>query len=156
MANRGVFTLATIMMVLFFLASHFDNYFFPLHFLETVIYAVILLLLFYGIEEWAYVMGFLSPLLWMILTLLSGTLLAGLAGLARVVTLQPAENPKAVVAGLVFVAGLALMVVSARAFSHEVWGRPEARRVLAGASLAVVAYYAVVLLTWLRLVQPVG
>ena len=33
MVNRPVFTLAAVMAVLFFLASHYDNYFFLLHFL---------------------------------------------------------------------------------------------------------------------------
>jgi hypothetical protein len=88
MANRGVFTLATVMMVLFFLASHYDNSLFLLHFLEAVIYAVILILLFYGLDEWAYVMSFLTPLLWTILTALTGTLFLGLSSLWDAVTFQ--------------------------------------------------------------------
>lgn len=155
MANRGVFTLATVMMVLFFLASHYDNTLFLLHFLEAVIYAVILILLFYGLDEWAYVMSFLTPLLWTILTGLSGTLFLGLSSLWSVVTFQEVLfGGRGVVAGLIFVAGLALMVVSGRAFWREVYGRPGLRTAVWGSIAAVVVYYAVVILVWLRLLQP--
>jgi hypothetical protein len=156
MANRALFTLATIMMVLFFLASQYDNFFFPMHFLEAVIYAVLLLLLYYGLEDWAYVMGFLTPLLWIILTLLSGTLLGGLEALGQITTLQVVQNPKAVVAGLVFVTSVALIVVSWRAFYREVWGKPGALGTTVGAAVVVVAYYAMLGVVLYRMVTPVG
>lgn len=157
MANRGVFTLATVMMVLFFLASHFDNYFFLLHFLEAVIYAVVLILLFYGLEEWAYGISFLTPIFWAILTWLNGTLPQGLGALWSAATF--AETPlvgRHVVAGLIFVAGLTLVVVSGRAFLREVYGRPGIRGAVWGSIGAVVVYYVVVILVWLRLLQPVS
>ena len=87
MINRVVFTLATAMMLLFFLVSNFDRYFFTLHFLESLIYLVMLLLLFYGLEDWAYVMGVVAPLVWIALTLLSGTSLSGLQALGQAVSL---------------------------------------------------------------------
>ncbi len=156
MANRGVFTLAAIVMVLFFLASHFDNYFFLLHFLEAVIYAVILLLLFYGLEDWAYVLGFLTPLLWMVLSILSGTLLAGFRALGSLVTFRPVDDVIGLMTGFIFLAALALLVVSARAYKREVWGRPGALRVFAGAAVAVVIYHAAVIFTLYRMVLPTG
>jgi len=154
MANRSVFTLAAIVMLLFFLASHVDNYFFLLHFLEAVIYAVILLLLFYGLEDWAYVLGFLTPLVWMVLTILSGTLLAGLRALGALVAMGPVDDVLGLVTGLIFLAALALLVVSARAYKREVWGRPGALRVFVGAAVAVMVYYAAVLFTLYRMVLP--
>lgn len=155
MANRGVFTLATVMMVLFFLASHYDNPLFLLHFLEAVIYAVILILLFYGMEEWAYVMSFLTPVLWAILTGLTGTLSLGLSSLWSAVTFQELTfGARGLVAGLIFLAGLALMVVSGRAFWRQIYGRPGLRSAVWGSIVAVVVYYAVLILVWLRLLQP--
>ncbi|MGH9862250.1 MAG: hypothetical protein ACRD35_02385 [Candidatus Acidiferrales bacterium] len=154
MSNRAVFTLATIVMVLFFLASHLDFYFFALHFLEAVIYLVILLLLFYGTDDWAYAIGFFTPLVWMALNLLGGGLLGGLQALGQLVTFQPIESHLRLVNGFVLLAGLALSYASGRAFWREVWGTPGARRTLLGAALIVGAYYAAIVFILLRMVQP--
>jgi hypothetical protein len=156
MAHRGVFALATIMMVLFFLASHYDNPLFLLHFLEAVMYAVILILLFYGLEEWAYVMSILTPAVWTVLTLLSGTLAVGLIELGRLVTFQEVYSGRGVVVGIIFLVGLVLIVVSARAFWRQVWGRPGIMPAVVGSVVAVAAYYAVVIWVWLRLLEPAG
>jgi len=123
---------------------------------RTVIYAVILLLLFYGLEDWAYVFGFLTPLLWMVLTILSGALLAGFRALGMLVMLRPVDDNIGLVTGFIFLAGLALLVVSARAYKREVWGRPGALRVFVGAAVAVMVYHAAVIFTLFRMVQPSG
>lgn len=156
MVNRAIFTLAAVVSVLFFLASHFDTFFFLLHFLEAIIYLVILLLLFYGEEEWGYALGFLAPLVWIVLALMGGSLLGGLAALGRLVTFQPVESPARLVNGLLLLAGLALSGTSGRIFWREVWGRPGARWALLGALLVTGLFYAIVTLTLLRMVQPAG
>lgn len=157
MANRGVFSLTVLVMVLFFLASHYDNSLFLLHFLEAVIYGVILLLLFYGIEEWAYPMAFLSPLLWTILTGLSGTLTMGVRSLWQAVSFQQVTfGAQGVVAGLIFVAGLLLIIASGRAFCREIYGRPGIASAVVGSVVVVAVYYAVVLWAWLQLLSPAG
>src|SRR3989338_916628 len=150
MTHRLVFTLATVMMLLFFLVSNFDRYFFTLHFLESLIYLVMLLLLFYDLEDWAYVMGVVAPLYWIILTLLSGTSLAGLRALGRAVTLQGVTSP------VDLVGGIALMAASAGSFRREVWGTKGALRTAVLASLFVGVYYAVLVYAMLRQASPGG
>jgi len=154
MTNRVVFTLATVMMVLFFLVSNFDRYFFTVHFLESLIYLVMLLLLFYGLEEWAYVMGVVAPLVWTALTLLSGTSVAGLRALGRAVSFQGVSSPVELLGGVLLVVGVALMVASARAFRREVWGMKGALRVVVLASLIVAAYYAALVYALLHQASP--
>ena len=140
MGSRSVFTLSAIMMVLFFLASNYDRYFFMVHFLEALIYILILMLLFYRLEEWAYVIGFLAPLFWAVLTFLSGTLLHGFRAMAQLLRLQKVDDPLDAVIALLLVAGLALAATSARAFRRQVWGSPGALRPVLG-GIAVVAAY---------------
>lgn len=156
MSNRGVFALSATLMVLFFLASNFDHYFFALHFLEAIIYVAVLLLLFYGVEDWAYVIAFVTPLYWIILTLLNGTLLRGLVSLGRVFRFQPVEYPIGLVVGLVFLVSVVLLIVSLRAFWHEVWGRPGAVQALVGAALVVTIYWVMMVWVALRMVAPVS
>ncbi len=156
MANRGIFTLATIMMMLFFLASQFDNFFFPVHFLESVIYAVILLLLFYGLEDWAYVMGFLTPLLWILLTLMSGTLVGGFEALTQMSDPAGVQNPTGLIAVFMLITGLVLIYLSARAYHREVWGRSDAKRITLGAAGVVVVYYLVLGAVLYQMVAPEG
>jgi len=154
MTNRLVFTLATVMMVLFFLVSNFDRYFFTVHFLESLIYLVMLLLLFYGLEEWAYVMGVVAPLVWTALTLLSGTSVAGLRALGRAVSFQGVSSPVELLGGVLLVVGVALMVASARAFRREVWGTKGALRTVVLASLIVAVYYAALVYALLHQASP--
>lgn len=154
MGNRAVFTLATILMVLFFLVANFDRYFFTLHFLESLIYVVMLLLLFYDLEDWAYVIGFVTPLLWMLSSLLSGALGLGLRALGRLLTLQPVTNPIDVLSALVFLVGLMLMASSAWAFRREVWGQPGALRTAVWATVVVWIYYAALIAIMFRMATP--
>lgn len=154
MTHRLVFSLATGMMLLFFLISNFDRYFFTLHFLESLIYLVMLLLLFYDLEDWAYVMGVVAPFYWIVLTLLSGTSVSGLQALGRAVTFQGMAAPVDLLSGTALVVGIALMVASARSFRREVWGTPGALRTVVLASLFVGVYYAVLVYTLIRQASP--
>lgn len=154
MGSRSVFTLAALMMVLFFLASYYDRYFFMLHFLEAMIYIVILLLLFYRLEEWAYPIGFLAPLFWIVLTFMSGTLLTGFRGLGQMLSFQEIQDPLDVLVGFLFLGALALAGASGRAFWHNVWGSPGALRPVLGGIAVVAVYNAAIIITMWRMVTP--
>lgn len=156
MVNRAVFTLATLMMLLFFLVSNFDRFFFTLHFLESLIYLVMLLLLFYGLEDWAYVMGVVAPLLWIVLALLSGTALMGVRALAGAVTLKPIQAPTELITGVILILAIALMMASGHAFRREVWGTKGALRTVVLATLLVGLYYAALVYALIRQASPGG
>lgn len=154
MAHRTVFTLAALMMLLFFLVSNYDRFFFTVHFLTSLIYIVMLLLLYYDLDDWAYVMGVVAPLFWIGLTLLSGTSLMGLRTLGRAVTFQPVHNPADLLSGIIFVVGLVLVAASGRAFRREVWGTRGALRTALLATVLVGVYYAVLIWALWHLASP--
>lgn len=154
MSNKAVFTLAAILMALFFWLSNYDRFFFMAHFLQAGFYLIVLLLLYYGLEEWAYVMSVVAPLFWVILAALAGIATSGARGLGRLVSGGGLENPVDAVAGLILLGSLALMVVSARVYKRDVWGAPGALRSAIGAIIVVGGYYLVLLYAYLRIASP--
>lgn len=154
MANKAVFTLAAVLMALFFWLSNYDRVFFMAHFLQAGFYLIVLLLMFYGLEEYAYVMSVVAPLLWIILAILAGIAESGARGLGRLVSGGGLETPVDTVAGFILLGSLALMVVSARVYKRDVWGAPGAMRAAIGAIVIVGGYYLVLLYAYLRIATP--
>lgn len=156
MGEKTIFTLSAVLMVLFFWLSNFDRFYFGMHFLQASFYLVLLLLLYYGLEEWAYVMAIVAPLLWLVESWLLGILGAGLRGLGGLATGQGFQNPVDVVGGFVFLVTLALMVASAMLFKRDIWGRPGALRTTIGAILVVGVYNALLAYVYYRISAPQG
>ncbi|MGH9788059.1 MAG: hypothetical protein ACRD4U_05090 [Candidatus Acidiferrales bacterium] len=156
MANKTVFTLAAILMALFFWLSNYDRFFFLAHFLQASFYLIVLLLLFYGLEEWAYVMAVVAPLVWIVLAALAGIATSGVRGLGGLVSGGGLENPVDTVAGFILLGSLALLVASARVYKREVWGRPGALRSALGAIAVVGGYYLVLLYVFYVRIAPPG
>ncbi len=156
MGEKTIFTLAAVLMALFFWLSNYDRFYFGMHFLQASFYLILLLLLYYGLEEWAYVMAIVAPLLWIVEAWLLGILGAGLRGLGGLVTGQGFTNPVDTVGGLVFLVTVALMVASAVMFRRDIWGRPGALRTTIGAILVVGAYNAVLAYIYYRISAPQG
>jgi hypothetical protein len=156
MANRLVFTLSTVLAVLFFALSNFDRYFFLLHFLEASIYIVILLLLYYGLEEWAYPLAFLSAILWLLLAILAGVFWAGVRGLGELVGLYRPMSGVDVMAGLIILAALGLVAASGYAFRREIWGRPGVLVPTLCSAAIVGLYNGLLIYALLRLARGAG
>lgn len=154
MANRTVFALATAMLVLQFLISHFERYFFTVNFLESLIYLTILLLLFYGLEEWAYAVGMAGPFFWVIIAWGGGLLGGSLAEFGRIVSGRGLESPTRVLTTLVLVGAVLLFLFCGHAFRRDVWGRRGALRTLIGGVVAVGLYYVVLTSIYLGMASP--
>src|SRR5713226_3186808 len=73
-AHRGIATLASALLICFLLLSHFEPEFFLLHLYQSLIYLVIVLLLFYFEDRWAYMIGILAPAVWLLLNYATGEL----------------------------------------------------------------------------------
>jgi hypothetical protein len=99
-------------------------------------------------------MAFLAPLLWIVLAILGGTLQGGLAALGEVVRMQPVESPVRLVNGLLFLAGIALSATSGRVLWKDIRGRPGALWAFIGSFLVTGAFYAIVIFTLFRMVEP--
>ena len=141
MANRTVFGLAAAMGALSFLVARYDQFFFTLHFLESLIYLVILLLMFYRLEEWAYVFGMAAPVFWLLFAGAAGMLSGNVAEFGKALIGSGINSPVRVVGGVMIFVALGLLVASVRAFKKVVWGTPEAVRILAIGTGIVVAFY---------------
>jgi hypothetical protein len=150
MVNKIVFTLAAVMMALFLLVSGIDRFFFVLHFLESLVYLVMMVLLYYGLVEWGYVIGFLAPLFWSALNLLSGLLMGALGAMLRF----EFSNPLAMVVGGMFFVGLVLVVMSWRAYQQEVWPSPGALRTVFEVVVILLVYYGVLAYAVWQMVRP--
>jgi hypothetical protein len=74
MVHRGLATISGAMMFCFLMLAGVDTPFFFLHFYESMIYLAIVLMLFYLEDRWAYMLGMLAPVIWVVLMLLNGQL----------------------------------------------------------------------------------
>jgi hypothetical protein len=61
-------------MLCFFILSNLEPQFFLLHFYQAIFYLIIILMLFYMEDRWAYAMGILAPSVWLILAFSTGLL----------------------------------------------------------------------------------
>ncbi len=156
MANKTVFALATVMLVLSFLVSHFEQFFFTINFLESLIYLAILFLLYYGLEEWAYAVGIAAPVFWIVLAWAGGLLGGSLGEFARAISRREIQSPTWFQGTLVFIGAVLLLLACAHAFRRDVWGTQGALRVLLSGVLAVGLYYALLTYLYLNMARPAG
>ena len=66
-ARRGIAAVALGVMMCFLLLSYFDSQFILVHFYESLIYLAITVVLFYGENRWAYMLGMVTPIVWLAL-----------------------------------------------------------------------------------------
>jgi hypothetical protein len=148
MVHRGVATVASALVVCFLLLSHFDAQFFLFHFYESLIYLVIVLMLFYFEDRWAYMMGMVAPAVWLILTVVW----SGLPGVAQQILIAFQPGHAFLPSALLTFAALTLSVVLI------VWCAFRWRREFAGlkkgwstflVSFGVIAVYYALMVVWL-------
>ena len=72
MVHRGIATLAGLLMCCFILLSHLEPDFVLLHLYQSLIYLVIILMLFYFEDQYAYMLGMLAPAAWLLLSMSAG------------------------------------------------------------------------------------
>lgn len=154
MIHRGIATIALALALCFLLLSHFDPQFFLIHFYESLIYLVILLMLFYFEDRWAYMMGIVAPAMWMVLTISW----SGIAAIGRQVlgAFRPGSPffPADLLTTAALVLSVVLIVSCANRWRREFAGLRKGWSTLL-ISLAIAgAYYAVVVIWILRWPPP--
>jgi len=155
MVHRGIASLALSLGLCFLLLSHFDAQFFLIHFYESLIYLAIVLMLFYFEDRWAYMMGIVAPIAWLILNLAW----SGASGLARDVSLAfHATNPffpTGLLTSLAVVLSFGLIATCAYRWRREFAGLHRGWSTLL-ISIAVVGVYYAVLVLWILRWPPVA
>ena len=76
--HRGLATLSGALMMCFLLLTQADPNFFHLQLLQSAIYLMVILMLFYFEDHWAYMLGMIAPTVWLVLAFGVGTLGGGL------------------------------------------------------------------------------
>ncbi len=150
MAHRGIATLAFAITVCFLLLGHFDAQFFLIHFYESLIYLVIVLMLFYSQDRWACMLGILAPASWLFLTIASGGLNGIFREMGQALRLKLPDSPANSLGAMASLLSVLMILLCAYHWKREYAGHGKNWGTF-GASLAVViGYYAVLVLWFLR------
>ncbi len=153
MGEKTIFALSAALMVLFFLMSNYERQFFVVHCLQASFYLIVLLLLYYGLEEWAYVMAFVAPIPWIVVPLWSA---AAAGSLGTLITPPQVWSPVDVLGLGIFLGSIALLGVSGWTYKKDIWGRPGALKTALGAIAIVGVFYAVLIGVTFRIAAPPG
>lgn len=146
MRHRGIATLAAAAIASFLLLSWYDPQFLLLHLYESLIYMVLLFLLKYEEEEWAYVLGIAAPAAWLLL--ITATNFGGIVRQAsRVVHFHRPDYAPNLIGAVAMLISLVMLGSCVYRWWQERWGFRHAWRTIGVIAGMVVVYYGV-LVVW--------
>ena len=148
--NRGIATLALALAAGFFFLSNYDPQFFLFHFYESMIYLVIVLMLFYFEDRWAYMLGILAPAGWLLLEFASGGIGDFLRQFGRVLTAQAPANAASFVGAIISILSIAMIVFCAYRWKREFSGLKKGLSTFIVSLGIIVVYYGLMVLWFWR------
>jgi hypothetical protein len=144
---RDIATLSGLQVLCFLFLAHFDQEFFLLHFYQSILYIAILVMLFYMEDRWAYMIGMLAPVVWLVMAFATG-LLGGAARQAGLLLRgQSPSNPVSLIAAITAVLAVLMIVFCAKHWAREYAGLGKSLSTF-GVSFGVVAVYYGILVMW--------
>jgi len=146
-AYRDIATLCALQIICFVLLTHLEPDFFLFHLYQTIIYVAILLMLFYMEDQWAYMIGILAPVAWLILAFESGMLGAALRQFFRLTRAQAVTNSVSLVAAITAFLSLLMIVFCGYRWKRHYSGLGKGLRTFL-ISLAIVVVYYGILVIW--------
>lgn len=146
-AYRDIATLSALQIICFLLLTHLEPDFFMFHLYQTIIYVAILLMLFYMEDQWAYMIGILAPVAWLILSFESGMLGAALRQLFRISRAQAVTNSVSLVAAITAFLSLLMIGFCGYRWMRHYSGLGKGLRTFL-ISLAIVVVYYGILVIW--------
>ncbi len=150
MVHRGIATLAGLMMLCYILLSHFDPDFFLMHLYQSLIYLVIILMLFYFEDHFAYMLGMLAPGASLLMMFALGLISAGVRQVWWIFSPPFAEHkadPVALMAAVTAVMALLMIGFCAYRWKREFAGVGKRLSTFL-ISLGVVVVYDGLLIYW--------
>jgi hypothetical protein len=155
MRHRGIATLAMAAIATFFLLSGFDPQFYLLHIYESAIYMVLLFLLMYEEDEWAFVMGMAAPAAWVLLII--ATNLHGIARqIGRILSFQAPDHLPNLIGGAGVLISAAMFGACLYRWRQERWGFRHAWKTIGTIAAVVGVYYGILVLWYSHLVMAKG
>ncbi len=88
--------------------------------LTSTVFVVIAVMVFFGDDKFPYMLGMVAPILWFIFSLLTGGFISDISALLRFLAGKPSAPLETPLHGFAILAGLALVILSARAWRKQV------------------------------------
>jgi hypothetical protein len=146
MSDRGVFLVAFLTLVLVVASAFALPELFIHELLTAAIFVVIAVMVFFGDDKFPYMLGMIAPILWIVVSLLTGRLFSDLGAMVDFLKGQPSGPGGTPLHGFAILAGLALVVVSYRA-----WGKQVTEKFLSRSftiALVISLIWVAVLFAW--------
>jgi len=151
MVHRGLATLSGALMLCFLALTAFETQFFLLHFYQASIYLLIILMLFYFEDHWAYALGIMAPTVWILLSFGTGLLASAFSQvpneLGRLFRGLTPGNEVAALTVVIAILSVAMIISNWVRWKREFMGMNKEFHILAG-SLAIVVVFYSVLIYW--------
>jgi len=120
MSDRGVFVVAFTTVVLIGGGAFAIPQFFPFELLRSLIFVAIAIMVFFGENQYSYMLGILSPVVSWIGTIVTGGFLNEFKVLFASIAMKPIGSLETPLHGLTLIAQALLAVLCWRAWSKEV------------------------------------
>ena len=120
MSDRGVFLAAFLTLVLVVASAFAIPELFIYELLTSTVFVVIAVMVFFGDDKFPYMLGMVAPILWFIFSLLTGGFISDISALLRFLAGKPSGPLETPLHGFAILAGLALVILSARAWRKQV------------------------------------
>jgi len=155
-AHRGIVTLASALMICFLVLSAMEPQFFLLHFYESLIYLAIVLMLFYFEDRWAYMIGMLTPAVWLLLAYGVGLLGGAMRQVSKLVRAQRPDSQVSVMVAIMIVLSVLLIGFSAYRWKRQYAGLGKGLTTFAIGLGVVVVYYAILIVWFWQSIPQAG
>jgi hypothetical protein len=120
MSDRGVFLAAFLTLVLVVASAFAVPELFIYELLTSTIFLVIAVMVFFGDDKFPYMLGMVAPIVWFIFRVLTGGFVGDIATMFRFLGGKPSGPLETPLHGFAILAGLALVILSARAWRKQV------------------------------------
>jgi hypothetical protein len=120
MSDRGVFLAAFLTLVLVVASAFSIPELFIYELLTSAVFVVIAVMVFFGEDKFPYMLGMVAPILWFIFSVLTGGVFGDFGAMFRFLSGKPSGPLETPLHGFAILAGLALLILSARAWRKQV------------------------------------
>jgi hypothetical protein len=120
MSDRGVFLAAFLTLVLVVAGAFSIPQFFVYELVTSIIFVVIAVMVFFGEDKFPYMLGIVAPIIWLIFSFLTGEFATDISALGRFLSGRPSGLFESPLPGFAIITGLALLVLSGRAWRKQV------------------------------------
>jgi hypothetical protein len=138
MSDRGVFLAAFLTLVLVVASAFALPELFVYELLKSTIFVVIAVMVFFGEDKFPYMLGMVAPILWFIFALLTGGFVGEVATLLRFLSGKPSGPLETPLHGFAILAGLALVILCARAWRKQITEKFLGKTFAAAAVVGVI------------------